>query len=320
MTHRMKSFLKKFIIAAFLIKTSSSFAIGQDIPPPSTQDGGTRQATPGQAWGLPVRIISEPEASAKDQIKQEEAIQREIDDLSAQKGMEAATVSIDAATRDMRDYAKYSLVLSWISLLVGGLSTILLLLTLRQSIKANKIASISSDAAVNSVAVAQSLGRIQSRPYLGVTEAQIVQADGSGSRFNVLLTVKNFGSTPARKVRWSSEHNLAFNFPKISKDEADAIEEMRRMSDVNPNQEILLYSPLPEDLVKNWVSATAISSVFQYHFFGRIDYVDLFDVERRQYFGCQSKVGSSFRLTELLVNPDFNFDFDLSHQLDRQKN
>lgn len=297
------------ILAAAL--ASPMVATSEEISPPPEHGERTQQNRERDTWGLPVSIISEPEVTAEERAEQEQAIQREIDDLAAQQGMERATVSIDRATQDMRDYARSSLVLSWISLFVGTGSTILLLLTLRQTRQANKISTIASNAAVDSVKVAQSIGITQNRPYLGLSEAQIVQTDGSGRSFSVAFKVKNYGTTPARQVRWCAEHNLAFNLPKITKDEADLIKETQRMADVNPSQEILLSSRIPDECLLAWIDAKKVSGVFQYHYFGYIDYVDLFGRRRRQYFGCFSKSGVSFHAMELLLNPEFNFDVDL---------
>ncbi|WP_293447027.1 hypothetical protein [Planktotalea sp.] len=82
---------------------------------------------------FPVIVIeSDKTTSARDREKNESR-QREIDDLIAQQGMNSATQSIEAATRDMRDYSLYSTIFV-------GVGTILLLYTLGLTRSANNAA------------------------------------------------------------------------------------------------------------------------------------------------------------------------------------
>ena len=57
---------------------------------------------------FPVEIAEDKTAADARERGEEEARQREIADLAAQKGMNAATQAIKTATNDVRDYALYS--------------------------------------------------------------------------------------------------------------------------------------------------------------------------------------------------------------------
>ncbi len=70
--------------------------------------------------------LDDRKASDAREAREDESRQREIDDLIAQEGMNAATQSIEKATRDMRDYSFYST----IAVCIGtGLLVVTLLLT-----------------------------------------------------------------------------------------------------------------------------------------------------------------------------------------------
>jgi len=82
---------------------------------------------------LPVEIVEDQSATDARQAREDEANQRQIDDLIAQEGMNAGTQAINAATEDMRDYAY---VQTWLV----GIGTVLLFVTLILTLMANKAA------------------------------------------------------------------------------------------------------------------------------------------------------------------------------------
>ncbi|PHP28028.1 hypothetical protein [Limimaricola cinnabarinus] len=134
---------------------------------------------------LPVDIIDDEAATETRQRSEQEAREREIADLAAQQGMNAATQSIERATLDMRDYAFYSTVAVWIG-------TALLLYTLWLTRQANRAAQ----AAVN---VTREIGEAQSRAYLSATHARAVFLPPDGG-YGLELTIRNTGQSPARGV------------------------------------------------------------------------------------------------------------------------
>ncbi|MGJ8624966.1 MAG: hypothetical protein ACSHW1_19660 [Yoonia sp.] len=132
-----------------------------------------------------MEIVEGPAAANARNASEEESRQREIADLVAQEGMNAATQSIKTATNDMRDYALYSTVAVWIG-------TALLLYTLWLTRQAN-------NAAQRAVSVTENIGAAQTRAYLAISE--VVR---SGSHFqqpsDIKLFVKNFGQSGALEV------------------------------------------------------------------------------------------------------------------------
>jgi len=131
---------------------------------------------------LQVEIVESDSTSDTRNSQEEEAKQREIEDLIAQQGMNAATQSIDAATQDMRDYALYSTILV-------GVGTVLVFITLILTWYANS-------SALAAVRVTRETGRDQTRAYVDVSECEIVYT-GLGNIW-ITIFVKNSGQTPAR--------------------------------------------------------------------------------------------------------------------------
>lgn len=132
---------------------------------------------------LPVEIVEEqPTADARER-HEEEARQREIEDLAAQKGMYRAAQAMNALTKDMRDYALYSTI-------AVGFGTLLLFGTLSIALQQNR--------------VTERLGRIQLRPYVAVHAAK--WGLGSNERPNAItdiqarIAISNAGQTPAKNV------------------------------------------------------------------------------------------------------------------------
>ena len=99
------------------------------------QGQSAAQENPAQPFPVPLLVdIIEDEATAEARNRsEEESRQREIEDLIAQQGMNAATQSIEAATKDMRDYSLYST-------LFVGIGTVLLFVTLWITWQANRVA------------------------------------------------------------------------------------------------------------------------------------------------------------------------------------
>lgn len=135
---------------------------------------------------FPVEIIEDQASADARKTREAEARDREIADLVAQEGMNAATQSIEQATSDMRDYTLYST----IAVCIG---TILLLLTLRLTSKAN-------NAANRAVSITEKIGKDQSRAYVHVKSIDVrtEYVQGSDSAECVFF-VENSGSTPCKR-------------------------------------------------------------------------------------------------------------------------
>ena len=112
------------------------------------------QQSPSQALPLPLPVeIVEDQATADARERSEkESEQREVKDLVAQQGMNAATQAMNIATQRMADYALYSTILV-------GVGTVLLVVTLLLTWQANR-------AAVKAVNITWEIGKAQTKPYM----------------------------------------------------------------------------------------------------------------------------------------------------------
>lgn len=138
---------------------------------------------------LPVEIIESDAAADARQRSEDEAKDREIRDLVAQEGMNAATQSIEAATKDMRDYALYSTLAVWVG-------TILLFYTLWLTRQANR-------AAQDAVNVTRDMGQAQIRAYVHLSridvegQSETTTVDLNSAAWSFIAVFQNYGSTPA---------------------------------------------------------------------------------------------------------------------------
>lgn len=152
----------------------------------SPQGETDQQNQPAYAPPLPfpVEIVEDQATTDARNRGEEEARQREIADLAAQEGMNAATQAIKAATNDMRDYALYSTIAVWVG-------TVLLIITLVLGWFANR-------AAVDAVRVTREVGRDQSRAYIF---ADWAVAEDRGSYSYVGISFVNSSATPAKWIK-----------------------------------------------------------------------------------------------------------------------
>lgn len=101
---------------------------------------------------IPVEIVSDEATTEASERSEDEARQREIDDLIAQQGMNEATRAMNDATQDMRDYA-------YVQTALIGVGTVLLFITLWLTWQANR-------AAVKSVEITERAYRVDQRPWV----------------------------------------------------------------------------------------------------------------------------------------------------------
>ena len=161
----------------------------EQAPEAQEQTANQQEETQPLPIPLPVEIIESEESSQARQRSEEEARYREIEDLIAQQGMNAATQSIDAATQDMRDYALYSTLLVFVG-------TLLLFWTLRLTRQANS-------AALKSVEITEKMGRLQTQAYISLSDVNLhytLSEDGLPVALTVRPLFTNTGNSPGKIV------------------------------------------------------------------------------------------------------------------------
>lgn len=120
-----------------------------------------------------------------------DARQREVSDLVAQEGM-------NAATKRMADTADMQLVLGWMTLAGLLVTTIAAFGANRMARKALELSTIATVAEL--------------RPYLGDTDFDLVRHDDATA---VEYLVKNFGPTVARDIKWGCRTLLIDGFADL---------------------------------------------------------------------------------------------------------
>lgn len=136
---------------------------------------------------FPVLVVEDEAAAKARQRSDEEAVKREIDNLSVQESMAESTWAMNTATQDMRDYSLYSTILV-------GVGTALLFVTLGLTWQANR-------AAVAAVDVTRSIGESQVRAYFhfAITHMDYLKSSkGDGIKLSGALI--NKGQSPALEV------------------------------------------------------------------------------------------------------------------------
>lgn len=140
---------------------------------------------------FPIEIVEDQAVTDARQRSDEEARQREVEDLIAQQGMNAATQSMNDATQRMAEYTFWSTIFVFVG-------TVLLIVTLLLTWQANK-------AAVRSVKIVGELGEAQLRAYISFGGLRCIShwedADPEKIFWRLHFNIKNTGATPARKVK-----------------------------------------------------------------------------------------------------------------------
>lgn len=182
----MKELAKRFILIFPLLFFLPSNALAQsgniDSADSNIQNEDTYQEGP---WALPVEIIKNPQELELEKKNAEESRSREIEDLEAQKGMNAATQEMNDATQKMAKYALYTLVTS-------GLGTIILIVTVLLALQANR-------AAIAAVALERAWLMVDN---LDATDLHNCLVDDKLIKHGVMLAFgfRNKGRTPAVDV------------------------------------------------------------------------------------------------------------------------
>jgi len=275
-----------FIVALGLIVAAS---LGQAQEQAQEAEWQTEpQQGPAQSLPLPfpIVIVEDDAAAEARQRQEEESRQREIEDLIAQQGMNAATQAMNAATQDMRNYALYSTILI-------GVGTSLLFVTLYLTWQAN-------GAAQEAVKVTRVIGVVQTRAYMGVKPKESF-ADGfrieGGMPPDAYIVFLNYGQTPAYNVISSDFMVVA---AEISQEFNDAVK--AQMSALERSHGGVIIAPQAEKLSKVGNPEQPISAddfdrfragTASLYFFGCLYYDDVFGNECRTYYGIRLPGGVS---------------------------
>lgn len=160
---------RRFISAMFRGNWIAAIALGLALSCPGhaqeqaqdEQGAGTQQQSLAHLLPAPIPVdIVEDQATAEArERREEEAAQREKDDLIAQQGMNEATQAMNDATQRMADFA-------YIQTWLVGTGTALLFATLFLTWQANR-------AAQAAVAVTRYIGKVQSEAYLTVANFSV---------------------------------------------------------------------------------------------------------------------------------------------------
>lgn len=232
------------------------------------QGSAAHQQSPAETLPLPgplYVIEDEPTADARKRSEQE-AAQREIDDLVAQQGMNAATQAMNDATQRMADFAYAQ---TWLV----GIGTVLLFVTLWLTWQANQ-------AAQNAVAVTDRIGQAQVRAYISVDPAalpKLVIGEVPECRFSV----KNYGQSPALKVSVVSA--VVTGTRPLPAFTGDLVRPEGRRSPptvtLSTNEPFVGSAKGPEVLTMEQHSAVMGAEEVCLYLAGRVDYLDVFKAE-----------------------------------------
>ena len=160
-------------------------ALGQGYNQRTNSEDGTQNTAADDSaapLSVPVWIVEADADKDARERREEEARRREIRDLAAQEGMNAATQAMNDATQSMATYAKWST-------LIVGVGTLLLIWQLIETRKA--------------VTVTREIGQAQVRAYLSVSVPSYPPLRDIGAERPIpfKITIENKGDSPARNVR-----------------------------------------------------------------------------------------------------------------------
>lgn len=135
-----------------------------------------------EPFSIPVRILEPEREEQTRQRREQEADQRQIEDLRAQQGM-------DESTRVM----KWAAIWQTVFIFIG---TIAVVWTLRLMVQANKAAIKAAEASEQAVRITRESYEAQLRAYLSFKFTQ-VEGSTEARPGRLVTTIKNHGNTPA---------------------------------------------------------------------------------------------------------------------------
>lgn len=203
-------FISRWIIAVALGLSLPNLLQAQNQQEQTNQSPAIEQSqTDDPVFSFPVELIESQEAAEARERRERESTQREIDDLIAQQGMNAATQAMNEATQSMKNSA-------WVSTGLVGLGTILLVWTLFLTRQANR-------AATEAVAITRTMGIAEHRPYVDLEVRPPISHwsidDPSIIFWRLMVVINNSGNTPAHRLRMRScwrltDMDQGYEFPE----------------------------------------------------------------------------------------------------------
>ena len=143
-------------------------------------------------------IVESDSAAEARQSAENEAKQREIEDLIAQQGM-------DAATQRMANYTHWSTILVGISVALIFWTLHLTSVAARAAKDTLEQARLATEATINTTNETRRIGEAQTKAYLGFIKGTYC-FDENGLYFSPV--VKNFGRSPARGIHMTCMLNF----------------------------------------------------------------------------------------------------------------
>ncbi len=244
---------------------------------------------PAQTLPVPllVEIVGDEAEAEASQRREEEASQREIDDLVAQQGMNAATQAMNDATQKMAFH-------SLLSTIFVGVGTVLLVATLLLTWQANR-------AAVKAVEITEEVGKKQIRAYVH-TDHVTTSVFPAGPSINVRIGVKNFGQSPARGLNLS--YMWIVERVPFSSDWWNDIPEPSSQGDLPPGATafVQLKAERSVDASKSFGKADyrdVVGGAASFWVIAKISYKDIFGNERETFERFRYDPGANEMVVEV---------------------
>lgn len=261
---------------------------------------------------VPVDIVEDQSTIEARQRVEEEAREREMRDLAAQEGMNAATQAIKQATLDMRDFSLYSTILV-------GVGTALLFVTLWLTRQANRAAQAAVD-------VTREIGEKQVRAYPSVTSVHV--GGITNGLPNIIIKISNSGNSPALRMNCRGRIMLAYqeDIPTEGATaqcgmEISAVSFSQVAVSPNSEGEAEVYVPHSDDTERqNTMKEMASTAPRKNPYWSVnifVDWVDVFDTEYSFYINAgqlpnnrrRNVVGKENAMSELVLKDPFKISF-----------
>lgn len=184
-----------FLATTGLGQTPNSQRVAKESPPVASQaaDSTESKEDPSFDAALPIRTIESAADAKHTQEREAKSDKHDAEDLDAQiRAADAAEKQISPA---------------WAAAAITFLGTIFVYWNLKEIQKSNRISARSAKAAEDGVEVARKAIAIANRPWVGV-EQMALRPMIPGSPLDVAVLVKNFGNSPALKLRCSVNYSV----------------------------------------------------------------------------------------------------------------
>lgn len=282
--------IRRCFLSAIFLALMICFASGQTQEKAQGEQGQpAQQQEPAQKLPvpLPVYMIEDKAAAEAREHREAESRQHEIDDLAAQRGMNAATQAINEATQRMALYTLWSTVFV-------GIGTGLLIITLYLTRQANSAAQAAAKVARDALGAERAWMNILGSTAVTMTDSHVDETFFEKA-FGVAIRWQNDGRSPAVKVNLVITHQTVDAENSIPK--FDAPIEYISSAIVGPGRQI---STKIIGITPDQFDALMERKQFMY-LYTRIEYEDVFAIgTTRNTEACQLCVflkkgdGSSF--------------------------